>query len=234
MWLGIVPNNKMQHYAIITSSNGTKYTLFNKTTTRSFAIIDFGTQVKIKYDKAGSTMFDFSNGLTGFFAGADLEAMANTTTLYAGMPANHLMINSVSKFDVWLRTDDLGKRGDILNKIEKLSWFSKIIYDVLSAAYKVITLNPWAQSEQILDLLQPVDLVIWAVEIFFNLIYKYPYVTLIWLLSLGNIYIGYFSAEPKDIPRNFIRYWMAIGGIFAKVGSWVVRNVIQLFRVIRG
>jgi len=205
-----------QNYTYFSDSKTTANYLNNKIR----VIIDYNTntrQTTIKEQHASGLTYNF----------------VYDTENYIGMPASDIKITGLSKYDVTITVKDIGS-SLTLNK-QKLSLFSGILYGILTFKFTVPLTSlsiGFGENETLLNFFLLIDLFFWYLSLFFVILFTYPQLLIVWLITIGNIFIAYKSNSIREIVFNVNVYYTYIGNKAYQLGKFLIEIVIRIVTAI--
>lgn len=198
------------------------YTIFNQTKTVS-NILQYDIKTKITYDiQTGKTKFYTSSG---FDYNSSLQY---TTNKFNGLPAELIIFNGLTIFDIKIKNSNIGSKISILEKKNKLSTISGIIYDIITLHIPIIDKQIFDDNETLLNLFLFLDLFFSIVYIVFAIIFIYTYLILIWIISIVNIISCYKANTTKEFIVNMTEYYKIIINAFYNMIIPIINIIIRL------
>lgn len=182
-----------------TNSTGANFEINNQTKTWN-NILNLKLHVVQKYDAStGNTSIITTNT---FIVANNVSAIYFDSNLNLGLPSQNIAINSLSSFDISIIIDNIVDTIETQAQINQLSPISKAIY-------KFLTLGGFfGENEILLGILTILDIFFWFIIIIISVIFTYPWLIVIWLITFGNLYIAYYaSTNYRELLLRGVEYY---------------------------
>jgi len=150
--------------------------------------------------------------------------------LYQGnfsISTSTLEIWSMSPFDITIYINDILEKQDIDRKKAGLSGISKFIYSL-------ITVGGLYDSELLLSLFSLIDTFFYMTYILSAVLFKYPYLVAVWILSIGNMWVAWKSTTVREMMFNYSDYFKAVGSAIYQIFTFIYTQITALINIILG
>lgn len=144
-----------------------------------------------------------------------------------GFPAKNLSLTANRDFNFKIDVIDYSKKIKEYQNKEALSGIS-------STLYYLLTIGGLFESSYILTILRILDSIFYFFNIVFNLLFVYKYLVIIWIMIIGNIFVGFKSNTLSELPGIYVEYYSSIFKIFFELMKYVYDIIIKLIGIIRG
>jgi len=212
----VIPHREIRMFAFYKN-----YTLFSKNQT-FLNTIPSNIIIDIKYDYTTSnSTFEITTGTHSAFTG-----LVYSTKEYVGMPSNNILFDGLSKFDLKILVEDIGYKTGFAEQKESLGVITKTIY-------KILTVGGLYESELLLNILKLFDTLFTIISVIFQLIFIYPYILILYIITIGNFYCSWKSNTPKEVLINMQIYYKAVGIVIYNVMLKLYELIINFIRMIR-
>ena len=230
-FLNLIPYTQIIHNSTFIHE-GNNYTLFSENKTH-LSLINEDILIKQKYDLGtGNSTFSV---LSTYFI---LDNLDYSTKNFNGLPASSVIFNGLSKFKLKIKVEDIGQKMLIKSKRDKLSSISSFLYDVITLKVPFTDIRIVDDNDTLIFLFSIFDLFILSIIVVFNIIFIYPYLILIYLLSLANFYTAFKSNSNKEFVLYYTEYWKNIVNLFYQllktILEFIINLITALINLIRG
>jgi hypothetical protein len=155
------------------------------------------------------------------------------TSNYIGMPSSDITIQGLSKFDAEIKVKDMSSQLS-LNK-NKLSLFTGVIYGILSFKFTIPLTNlsiGFGENETLLNVLLILDMFFFYISVFLTLLFTYPYLLIVWIFTIGNVFIAFKSNSIREMVFNFSVYYTYMMNKAYIIITYFIQIVIRIITAI--
>jgi len=216
LYLGFIPYKNVTHF--MTYKN---YTIFRESKNYN-TIFAFDSTIDIEYNvNNGNTTFQFSPNAN------IIDILKYYTGGYTGLPTDSFVAKSLTKFDMVLEVKDINENLFIKSRKAALSVISQYIYGIL-------TLNGvLGENDILLSLLSILDIFFTITVIVFALLFIYPNLIIIWIITIGNIYSAYHANTLKQFIIYLKAYYIFVGEKTTTLLNGLFNLILTLISTIR-
>jgi len=181
-----------------------------------------GSDITISHD------YDLDSSMSTFKTSYNMQSQTYANKSYLGLPAFNISFNGLSKFDLKIDYVNHDEIESATQKYNNLNPVLKFLYDVLD----LITL--YKASSFLMTLFSLFNMVLNIVGLIFAMIFIYPYIIILYIITVGNFYCGFKSSSWKDFLMLNVQYYTTCAQKAYQGAIFIYDVIVGLFQVIRG
>lgn len=181
-----------------------------------------GSDITISHD------YDLSSSMSTFKTSYNLDSQTYANKSYLGLPAYNASFNGLTKFDLKITYVNRDEIESSTQKYDALNPILKFLYDILD----ILTL--YKASSFLMTLFSLFNMVLNIVALIFAMIFVYPYILILYVITVGNFYCGFKASSWKEfLTRNIEYYTICMQKVYEGV-LFIYDLIIRLLQLIRG